>query len=191
MRADGHGTRFQHELCFTEERGVIAAICVLGFVTVERVAELFLARRNTRRLLKRGAREVAPAHYPLIVALHAAWLGGLWLLAWDRPIGLAWLALFAVVQILRLWVLATLGERWTTRIVILPGAALVKAGPYRFLNHPNYAVVVAEIAILPLVFGLPWYALVFSVLNLLVLSIRITAENAALQGASDLPDRHR
>jgi methyltransferase len=73
----------------------------------------------------------------------------------------------------------------------LPGAPLVKTGPYQFLNHPNYAVVVAEIAILPLVFGLPWYALVFSVLNLLVLSVRITAENAALQGAPHLPDRHR
>lgn len=170
---------------------MIGAICVLGFVTAERVAELILARRNTKRLMKRGAREVAPAHYPLIVALHAAWLGGLWLLAWDRPIRMAWLVLFAAVQALRFWVLATLKERWTTRIVVLPGAPLVKAGPYRFLNHPNYAVVAAEIAILPLVFSLPWYALVFSVLNFLVLSIRISAENAALQGASNLPDRHR
>jgi methyltransferase len=170
---------------------LIGTVCLLGFVTAERVAELILARRNTRRLMNRGASEVAPAHYPLIVILHAAWLGGLWLLAWDRPIRIGWLVLFAAVQAVRFWVLATLGERWTTRIVILPDAPLVKAGPYRFLNHPNYAVVVAEIAILPLVFGLPWYALVFSVLNFLVLSIRITAENAALQGASNLPDRHR
>jgi methyltransferase len=88
-------------------------------------------------------------------------------------------------------VLAALKERWTTRIIILPSAPLVKAGPYRYLNHPNYVVVVAEIAILPLVFRLPWYALVFSVLNVLVLSIRVTAENAALQGVSNLPDRHR
>jgi methyltransferase len=170
---------------------LIGAVCLLGFVTAERVAEMILARHNTKRLLKRGAREVAPAHYPLIITLHAAWLGGLWLLAWNRPIRIVWLVLFAAIQALRFWVLATLGERWTTRIVILPGVPLVKAGPYRFLNHPNYAVVVAEIAILPLVFGLPWYALVFSVLNLLVLSIRITTENAALQGASHLPDRHR
>ena len=170
---------------------MIGAICLLGFVTAERVAELILARRNTRRLMKRGASEVAPAHYPLIVTLHAAWLGGLWLFAWDRNIRIGWLLLFASVQVLRFWVLATLGERWTTRIVILPGVPLVRTGPYRFLNHPNYAVVVAEIAILPLVFGLAWYALVFSVLNFLVLSVRIAAENAALQGASDHPDRHR
>jgi methyltransferase len=161
---------------------------VLGFVTAERVAELILANHNTARLLKRGARETGSAHYPLIVALHAAWLGGLWLLAWDRPIRPAWLALFAGVQILRFWVLATLRERWTTRIIVLPGAPLVKTGPYRFLNHPNYVVVVAEIAILPLAFGLPWYALAFSLLNALVLTFRVTAENAALRGVPDSTD---
>jgi methyltransferase len=152
------------------------------------VAELFLARRNTARLLKRGAREVAQAHYKLIVALHAAWLGGLWLLAWDRPIRLAWLILFLFVQVLRFWVLATLGERWTTRIIVLPGAPLVKTGPYRFLNHPNYVIVIAEIAILPLVFGLPWYTLAFSILNAIVLSIRVRVENATLRGTSNIPD---
>ena len=165
------------------------AIAVLAFVTAERVAELLLAKRNTARLLSRGAKEIASAHYPLIVALHAAWLGGLWLLAWDRPIQLAWLALFAVLQILRFWVLATLRDRWTTRIIILPGAPLVKSGPYRFLSHPNYAVVIGEIAVLPLIFALPWYALAFSILNGLVLFIRIAAENAALRGISDLPVR--
>ncbi len=101
---------------------MIGAIGLLGFVTVERVTELFLARRNTVRLLERGAREAASAHYPLIVALHAAWLLGLWLLAWDRPMRFVWFALFAVAQGLRFWVLATLGERWTTRIIVLPGA---------------------------------------------------------------------
>ena len=167
---------------------MIGAIALLGFVTVERLAELFLARHNTARLLSRGAIEFAPGHYPLIVVLHAAWLAGLWLLAWDRPIQWVWLALFAALQVLRLWVLATLGERWTTRIVVLPGAPLVKRGPYRFLNHPNYAVVVGEIAFLPLVFGLPWYALAFSILNGMVLFIRISAESAALKGATDFPD---
>jgi methyltransferase len=167
---------------------LIGAVCLLGFVTAERVTELILARRNTDSLLKRGAREVAPSHYPLIVALHVLWLGGLWLLAWDRPIEAVWLVPFAAVQILRFWILVTLGERWTTRIVILPGAPLVTAGPYRFLNHPNYAVVVAEIALLPLVFGLPWFALLFSILNGLVLSVRVTAENAALRGNSNFSD---
>lgn len=164
---------------------MIGAVCLLGFVTAERVTELFLARRNTNHLLERGAREVGRSHYPLIVALHAAWLGGLWLLAWDRPINLVWLGPFATVQIFRFWVLATLGDRWTTRIIILPGAPLVKTGPYRYLSHPNYAVVVAEIGLLPLVFGLPWFALTFSILNGLVLSVRVTAENAALRGASN------
>jgi methyltransferase len=176
-------------LRLAEESRLIAAIALLGFVTVERLAELFLARHNTARLLRRGAVEFASAHYPLIVALHAVWLGGLWLLAWDRPVELGWAGIFAVLQVLRLWVLGTLGERWTTRIIILPGAPLVKRGPYRFLNHPNYAVVVGEIAVLPLVFGLPWYALAFSILNGIVLFIRIRAEGAVLRGASDLSDR--
>jgi methyltransferase len=165
---------------------VIAAIAVLAFVTAERVAELLLARRNTALLLARGAQEQAPRHYPLIVALHLAWLAGLWLLGWNRPIQWGWLAMFAILQVLRVWVLATLGARWTTRIIVMPGASLVKAGPYRFLDHPNYVIVVGEIAVLPLAFGLPLYALVFSVLNGFALWIRISAENAALRGASDL-----
>jgi methyltransferase len=173
---------------------LIGAIALLGFVTVERLAELFLARHNTARLLARGAVEVSPGHYPVIVVLHAAWLAGLWLaglwlVAWDRPIQWAWLAFFAALQVLRLWVLTTLGERWTTRIIILSGASLVNSGPYRFLKHPNYVVVIGEIAVLPLVFGLPWYALAFSILNGMVLFVRISAESAALKGATDFPDR--
>ncbi|MDR3527921.1 MAG: isoprenylcysteine carboxylmethyltransferase family protein, partial [Rhizomicrobium sp.] len=164
---------------------MIGAIVVLGLVTAERLAELVLARHNTARLLKRGAVEFAAGHYPLIVALHAVWLIGLWLIAWDRPLQWGWLALFAVLQLLRVWVLATLGERWTTRIIVLPGVPLVKKGPYRFLSHPNYAVVVGEIAVLPLVFGLPWYAVAFSLMNAMILFLRISAESAALRGASD------
>jgi methyltransferase len=168
---------------------LIGAIALLGFVTAERLAELFLAGKNTARLIGRGAVEFAPEHYPLIVALHAMWLGGLWLLAWDRPIEWGWLALFAALQVLRIWVLATLGERWTTRIVVLPAEPLLETGPYRFLSHPNYAVVIGEIAVLPLVFGLAWYALAFSILNGIILFIRISAENAALRGVSDFLQR--
>ena len=168
---------------------MIGAILLLGFVTVERLAELVLARCNTARLLGRGAVEFASEHYRLVVALHAIWLGGLWVIAWNRPIVWGWLALFAALQGLRVWVLATLGQRWTTRIIILPGAPLVTSGPYRFLKHPNYAVVVGEIAVLPLVFGLPLYALAFSILNVIVLYIRISAENVALKGASDTPQQ--
>ena len=165
-------------------------LIILAFVTAERGAELLLARRNTRRLLDRGAREAAPEHYPLIVALHAAWLVGLWLLARDRQIQWAWLAAFAIVQPLRFWVIATLKDRWTTRIVVLPDAPLVRSGPYRFFSHPNYLVVIAEIALLPLAFGLPVYALIFSILNGFALAIRIRAEDAALAGGSDFSARH-
>jgi methyltransferase len=153
---------------------------ILALVTLQRLAELVIARRNTRALLARGACEVAPGHYPSIVAVHALWLAALWWLAPGRPILWPLIALFALLQAARLWVLATLGERWTTRIIILPGAPLVTGGPFRFLSHPNYAVVVAEIAVLPLAFGLWQVALLFSILNAIALSIRIRAESKAL-----------
>ena len=159
---------------------MILNIVILALVTLERAAELLLANRNTRRLLAKGAREHASGHYPLIVALHLLWLVSLWWLAPGRPIDRFWLGLFVLIEIGRIWVLATLASRWTTRIIVLPDAPLVRGGPYRWLNHPNYVVVVAEIAVLPLVFGLWGVALVFSVLNAAVLSIRIREENRAL-----------
>jgi len=158
------------------------AVLLLALVTAERLAELWLARRNTAALLARGGVEHAAAHYRLIVLLHAAWLAGLWLAAWDAPVAPGWLAVFLVLQGLRIWVLATLGRRWTTRIIVVPGETLVARGPYRLLAHPNYAVVVGEIAVLPLCLGLPWYALAFSLANAAVLAIRIRAENRALAG---------
>ena len=157
-------------------------IIILGLVTLERLAELWLAKHNTQRLLARGAREHAPGHYPLIVALHLLWLGSLWWLARSRPIDGFWLGMFVLIEIGRIWVLASLGSRWTTRIIVLPDAPLVRRGPYRWLNHPNYVVVVAEIAVLPLVFGLWRVALVFSALNAILLAVRIREENRALGG---------
>jgi methyltransferase len=159
------------------------AAAILVLVTAERLVELAWAERNTRRLRASGAYEVGSRHYPLIIALHAAWLAGLWMFAWGRPVHWPFVALFLVLQGLRAWVLATLGPRWTTRIIVVPGEALVRRGPYRFLRHPNYAVVVGEIACLPLAFGLVLYALVFSILNAAVLAIRIRAENEALAEA--------
>jgi methyltransferase len=161
------------------------SILIIAFVTAERALELWLARRNTARLIALGATEVAAGHYPAIVALHAAWLLGLWVVAWNRPVQLMWLGGYIVLEGLRAWVLATLRGRWTTRIIVQPGAALVRDGPYRFMAHPNYAVVAGEIAILPLAFGLFWYAVVFSALNAVVLAIRIQRENAALRRGSD------
>ena len=156
------------------------AVAILAFVTAERLLELVIARSNTKRLLDHGAVEHGAGHYPLIVALHAGWLISLWALAPDRPVDGFWLALFVLLQFARFWVIATLGRRWTTRIIVVPGETLVRAGPYRFLNHPNYWVVAGEIAVLPLVFGLPIVALAFSILNAAVLAIRIRAEEQAL-----------
>ena len=158
-------------------------VIVLALVTLQRLGELVLAGRNTRALRLRGAVEIGAAHYPLIVALHAAWLAGLWGLAWNRPVNLAWLGVFIALQLMRVWVIASLGARWTTRIIMLPGEALVRRGPYRFVSHPNYMVVAAEMAVLPLTFGLGVYALVFSLLNAAVLYLRIRTENQALASA--------
>lgn len=165
------------------------AALLLAVVTLERLAELWLARRNTRALMSKGAVEVAPGHYPLIVLLHAAWLAGLWLLGWQQSVGTGWLVIFMLLQVLRVWVLMTLGPRWTTRIIVQPGLPLVVKGPYRLLSHPNYVVVVGEIAVLPLCLGLPWYALAFSLANAAVLTIRIRAEDAALTGLRELGTR--
>ena len=156
------------------------AAVLLALVTLERLAELWLARRNTRVLLAHGALEFSPGHYPLIVLLHAFWLAGLWWWGWQMPLNMVWLAIFILLQILRVWVLTTLGPRWTTRIIVQPGLSLIACGPYRWISHPNYVVVVGEIAVLPLCVGLPAYALVFSLANAAVLTIRIRAENAAL-----------
>lgn len=159
------------------------AAILLAFVTLQRLGELVIARRNARALLAEGAVEVAPGHYPAMVALHAAWLAGLWALGHDAPVSGLWLTVFIVLQLGRVWVIASLGRRWTTRILVLPGAPLVRSGPYRLMRHPNYAVVAGEIAVLPLALGLPVYAVVFSVLNAAVLYVRIRAEDAALSAA--------
>lgn len=156
------------------------AVFILLLVTLQRLSELWIARRNTRWLLERGGREAAPEHYPLIVALHAAWLIGLWIFAHDRDVVAHWLGLFIMLQAARVWILVTMGSRWTTRIIVLPNAPLVGQGPFRWISHPNYCVVAAEILLLPLAFGLVWYGLVFSILNAIVLTIRIRAENEAL-----------
>lgn len=159
------------------------AILILTLVTSQRLAELLLAKRNTARLLARGGIEKSPGHYAFIVVMHAAWLLMLWVFAGNAQINFWWLALFILLQLLRIWVIATLGERWTTRIIIVPGEDRVQRGPYRFLAHPNYVIVAAEIIALPMALGLPWIALIFTLLNTTVLWIRIRAETKALDEA--------
>jgi len=160
---------------------------LLLYVTLQRLAELWWAGGNERRISAAGGIEYGKSHWPAMVALHAIWLVGLWGLAYDRPVDLVYLALFVLAQIARIWVLATLGRRWTTRVFVVPGEHPVRRGPYRYLRHPNYAVVVAEIAFVPLALGLPFYALIFSVLNAVVLVVRLRAENAALKTAARDP----
>jgi methyltransferase len=163
------------------------ASVILSLVTLQRLGELVLAHTNTKNLKARGAIEVGSAHYPLIVAVHAAWLITLWILGRDQAVNLPALAVFVVLQGLRVWIIATLGSRWTTRIIVLPGEPLIASGPYRYLAHPNYAVVAAEIAILPLALHLPIAALVFTLLNAVVLFIRIRAESRVLGEAASWP----
>jgi methyltransferase len=158
---------------------------ILAAVTLQRAGELVVSRHNTQRLIARGAVEVAPGHYPLIVAVHAGWLISLWVFGSQQPVSIAFLVGYLVLQGLRFWMLRTLGARWTTRIIVLPGQPLVSAGPYRFLPHPNYAIVAGEIAVLPLTLGLPLLAGVFTVLNAAVLAIRISAENRALAASRE------
>ena len=156
------------------------ASVILALVTLQRLLELWLSNRNTKGLLARGAKEVGARHYPFVVLVHVMWLAALWWVARDRPVNGFWLAIYVLLQVARVWVLATLGPRWTTRIIVVPDEPLVRRGPYRFVNHPNYVVVAGEIAVLPLVFGFWDLALIFTLLNAAVLNIRIREENRAL-----------
>jgi methyltransferase len=162
--------------------GQILAAALLLLATVQRLIELVLARRNAIRLLAEGAYEVGRGHYPVLVTLHVAWLGSLWaLLLTDMAGFVAWAAIaYLAVQGLRIWTLASLGRYWTTRIIVAPDAPLVRKGPYRFLRHPNYLVVVLEIALLPL--ALDWWQLAagFTAANGLALAWRIAVEEATL-----------
>jgi methyltransferase len=154
------------------------------FLIVQRLAELGFAQWDTVRLRAGGGVEFGARHYPLMVALHAFWLLGLWMLGHDRSVDPFWLTVFILLQASRIWVIATLGRRWTTRVIVLPGAASIARGPYRWLRHPNYLVVVLEIAVVPLALGLPLFALVFSLANAALVAYRFRVENQALAWAS-------
>jgi methyltransferase len=165
------------------QRLYLAFLLLLG---LERLFELALSRRNAARVLAQGAIEVGQKHFAAMKALH-----GLFLLAcaaevlllrrpFPKALGVAALAGALLAQALRYWAVASLGERWNTRVLAIPGEAPVRRGPYRYVRHPNYAAVVAEVALVPLVHGAVLTAALFSAANALLLAIRIPAEEAAL-----------
>ena len=159
---------------------------ILLAVALLRVAELAYANRNTGRLLARGGVEFGKKHYPLFVLLHGSWLLSLLLLIPADTVGdVRLLTIFALLQLCRLWVIVSLGPYWTTRVISSPDFPLIVRGPYKFMKHPNYVVVCAEIAILPLAFGAWALALIFSALNAALLIWRIRIESAALQERAD------
>jgi methyltransferase len=157
------------------------AYAVLALVALQRLSELPLSARNTKALLAQGAVETGAGHYPLIVGLHVLWLVSI-LVFLPRPTPVYWplIAVFALFQFLRLWVIRSLGVFWTTRVISLPGAPLVTSGPYRYMRHPNYLAVAGEVLFLPLAFGEWGVAIVFSIANAALLAWRIRAEDGAL-----------
>ncbi|MET7921744.1 isoprenylcysteine carboxyl methyltransferase family protein [Streptomyces avermitilis] len=163
---------------------------LVATVAAERVVELVVARRNERWSTARGAIVTGQGHYPAMVVLHTALLVGCLAEVWlaDRPFvpALAWpmLAMLAGSQALRWWCIGTLGPRWNTRVIVVPGLPLVTSGPYRLLRHPNYVAVVAEGVALPLVHTAWVTAAVFTVLNAVLLTVRIRCENRALAAAT-------
>jgi methyltransferase len=166
---------------------VANGIVLLIYVTLARLAELAVAQRNTRRLIARGAHEVGASHYPVMVALHATWLLTLWGFGWNRALVPAFVVLFVFLQIGRYWVLGTLRERWTTRIIMTPWAGPVTSGPFRFVRHPNYLIVALELPCASLALGLLWHALFFGALNIAMLAWRIRSENAAFRDLAFAP----
>ena len=171
-----------------DTRALYTSLVLLA--AIGRLLELRIANRNRRALMAQGGVEVSPGHYPWMVALHTAWLFAAPLEVWllDRPflpwLGIPALVLFAAAFGLRYWVISTLGGRWTTRIVCLPGVEPVTGGPYRWLRHPNYLAVILEIASLPLVHTAWLTAVVFSLLNAFLLRVRIRAEEEGLSRMS-------
>jgi methyltransferase len=168
---------------FVSAIDLVAGVCL---VALQRLLEVAYSRRNERRLRARGAVERGAGHYPLMVGLHSLWLVSMLVEGLVRgPVIPAWwplpLAAFLLVQPLRYWAILSLGKNWNTRVLVVPGGNVVRSGPYRYLPHPNYLVVVVEILTFPLVFGAWITAIVFSLLNAALLFVRIRTENRALR----------
>ena len=156
---------------------------LVALIVIQRLVELAIARVNTSRLLAEGGEEVGAAHYPLIVGLHAAWFVCLLVFVPGHSfIDPILLGVFVLLQLGRVWVLTSLGRYWTTRIITVPDAPLVRRGPFRFVRHPNYLIVEAEIIVVPMIAGAWELAVIFGLANAAVLALRISVEERALSG---------
>lgn len=162
-------------------------IIVISFVILQRIIELFIAKHNERWLLSRGAVEYGRDHYKYIVILHVAFLLSIIIEYFLHGryyelnlISYILLAVFIILQFLRVWVLTSLGRYWCTRVYRIPGAPLIYSGIYRYFKHPNYMVVIGEILVLPLIFNLYFTCIIFTILNVVVLTYRVRVENKAL-----------
>ena len=163
---------------------------ILSIVIVQRLLELVIAKRNEKNMRAQGAYEVGASHYPLMILLHVSFFISLLIEVsifnlTPSPLFLIFLIMFLCVQGLRIWCLTSLGSFWNTKIIILPGATVVTKGPYKYLRHPNSLVVSIEIALLPLMFEAYFTAICFTILNAIMLSIRIPAEERALEEATN------
>lgn len=172
-----------------------AFVVVVALVGLERLAELVVSKRNAAWSFERGGRETGRGHYPVMVALHSGFLAAMLVEAFlrrpDVPAGLAWsmVAVVVAAQALRWWCIATLGHRWNTRVIVVPGLPPVRSGPYRLMSHPNYVAVVVEGIALPLVHACWITAVVFTVANAVLLGVRIRVENDALASLAAPGDR--
>lgn len=164
-------------------------ITILSLVTLQRLIEFYIAWHNTGKLLERGGFEVGSNRYPFVVALNILWLLGLWyLVLYQAPaVSLPWIYAYVVLEAARGWIVAALGSLWTTRIIVVPGEKLPDEGFSSWIRHANYLVVAAEIFILPMAFGLWWFAIGFGLLNLALLAWRIRSEDMAMKPLREPP----
>jgi methyltransferase len=165
------------------------SITILSLVTLQRLIEAYIAMRNTKRLIEKGGFEVGSNRFGFVLALQALWLIGLWyLVLYQAPlVSLPWIYAYVLLEAGRGWIVAALGSLWTTRIIVVPGERLPDEGLASWLRHANYLVVAAEIVMLPMAFGLWWYALLFGALNVALLAWRIRSEDAALKPLREPP----
>jgi methyltransferase len=162
-------------------------IAILALASLQQLVEYYIARRNTRRLLAMGGVEAGGGHHWIMMIFHAVWLVGLWVYALDNPVQWHWLFAYCAIEALRGWVVAALGDRWSSRVIVMPGENYDPSTMLRFLRHPNYLIVLVEVFVLPMVFSMVWYALGFAIACGAILFWRMQTEDVALRNAVPPP----